>query len=354
MARPTAKEKAQEHDLLHPKYTEQLIAHGVVEKQLLAMINAKKLPHALLITGEKGIGKATLAYRLARFLLAPQEQDMGSLFGDPMPPESLFVDVESTTFKKIISGSHPDLLVLEGDDIKVDKTRTVGEFLSLKPAESSWRVVIVDSADAMNRNAANALLKILEEPPAQAVLILLSHNYGRLLPTIRSRCRQIRMAKLSEIEFAKIMANIAPDVSAIDYSVWGELSGYSAGVSLALIDGKADVLYKELLELLISLDSVKLHNFSDKFAKKEAERDWQVLVHLILFFIKRVASLQHGEITEIFAGEKHALQKIYNSKTLYLWTDLWDKINKLILDTDNLYLDKKQVIITIFRLIGNP
>ena len=353
MARPAAKEKAPEHNLLHPKYTEQLVAHGAVEKQVLAMINANKLPHALLITGEKGIGKATLAYRLARFLLTPQEQDMGSLFGDSMPPESLFVSADSQTFKKIISGSHPDLLVLEGDDIKIDKTREVGEFLSLKPAESSWRVVIIDSADAMNRNAANALLKILEEPPAQAVLILVSHNYGRLLPTIRSRCRQIRMAKLSEIEFAKIMASIAPDISALDYSVWGELSGYSAGVSLSLIDSKADVLYKEFIENITSSDVAKLHGFAEKFAKKDAEKDWQVLAHLILFFLKRVASLQHSKITEIFVGEKTALQKICNNKSLSLWTDLWEKINRLILDTDNLYLDKRQTIITIFRLILN-
>lgn len=351
MARPLAKEKLTENNLLHPKHTEQLIAHMSVEKQLLAMINANKLPHALLITGEKGIGKATLAYRLARFLLAPAEVDMGSLFGNPLPPESLFISPETSTFKKIISGSHPDLLVLEGDDIKIDKAREVGEFLSLKPAESSWRVVIVDSVDAMNRNAANALLKILEEPPSQAVLILVSHNYGRLLPTIRSRCRQIRMAKLSEIEFAKIMANIAPDISPADYSVWGELSGFSAGVSLTLIENKADILYKELLEIISTNETSKLHSFAEKFAKKENEKAWQTLTHLVLFLLKRIAVMNYSNLTEIFVGEKNLLKKLFHNKSDYTLTDLWERSIKLMNDTDNLYLDKKQTIITIVRAI---
>ena len=166
--RSAAEEVAEETPRFIPKLSEHLIAHGAAEKQLLALIAAKRLPHALLLTGPRGIGKATLAYRLARFLLAPPAAG-GSLFGEELPAESLHVAPAHPTFRRVAAGSHPDLLVLEGRGHQGGGDAQGREFLSLTPAEGEWRVVIIDCADAMNRSAANALLKTLEEPPSAGV-----------------------------------------------------------------------------------------------------------------------------------------------------------------------------------------
>jgi DNA polymerase-3 subunit delta' len=347
MARRTQEETVEETGVsLHPKCNERLVAHAAQEQRLLAMFNHKRLPHALLFTGQKGIGKATLAYRLARFLLAPQESG-GGLFGDALPPESLHIAAAHPTFRRVVSGGHPDMLVLEGDDIKIEDARKVPEFLSMTPAEGDWRVVIIDSAEAMNRNAANALLKTLEEPPSQAVIILVSHNPGELLPTIRSRCRVLRIPRLNEEEFAAVMLQAAPEVDRYDYGKWALLSGYSPGVALALVKGRADALYEELLERVTVHDTVKLHAFADRFARKDAESDWQIVKRLTLWLIARVASLGAGLGAEVFSGERAKLQHIHASKPAYFWTEIWEKTGNLFSDTERLYLDRKQAIISL-------
>ncbi len=351
MARRQQEETVEENSApLHPKCNERLIAHAQQEKQLLKMITDKRLPHALLFTGQQGIGKATLAYRLARFLLASQEPG-SSLFGDTLPPESLHIAATHSTFRRVISGGHPDLLMLEGDDIKIEEARKVPEFLSLTPAESDWRVVVIDSAEAMNRNAANALLKTLEEPPSQAVILLVSHNPGELLPTIRSRCRTFRIPALKEEEFASVMLQIAPEVERYDYGKWALLSGGSPGIALTLIEGEADVLYKELLERITEQDTVKLHAFADRFARKDADSDWQILKRLVLWLIPRLAALGSGIRAEVFQGELVKLQQIHAAKPAYFWTEIWDRLGSLFSDTERLYLDRKQAMITLMRAL---
>lgn len=338
--------------VLRPKCNEHLKGHQKQEKQLLAMINGHRLPHAFLFTGQRGIGKATLAYRLARFLLAEQKDSGNSLFGDPLPAESLYIPSNHPTFKRVVSGGHPDLLVLEGDDIKIEEARKVSEFLALTPAESNWRVVIIDCAEAMNRNAANALLKILEEPPSQAVLVLISHNPGQLLPTIRSRCRVLRLSSLGETEFADIVAGAMPQLQAYDYSKWALLSGFSPGVALTLMEGQADALYKELLENVTSKDTVRLHSFAERFARKDAEAQWQVLKRLVFWLITRIASSPAGIGQEVFPGEMETLMRLHASKPYYFWTELWEKTGSIFAETENLYLDRKQAMITLMRGMG--
>lgn len=348
MARRAAEEIDEEAtEVLHPKCSENLVAHAEQEQQLLALINGTRLPHAMLFTGQRGIGKATLVYRLARFLLSPQENAGASLFGDPLPVESLHIPAAHPTFKRVVSGGHPDLLVLEGDDIKIEEARKVPEFLSLTPAESVWRVVIIDCAEAMNRNSANALLKTIEEPPSNAVILLVSHNPGALLPTIRSRCRTFKIPALNESEFAAVMVNIAPQLDNREYPKWMLLSGSSPGIALELIEGKADELVATLLEQIAARDVVKLHAFADRFARKDAEKHWQVLKRMALWLIARIAAMPGGIKAELFPGEQGALHKIYTSKPAYFWTELWEKSQNLFAETEHLYLDRKQAIITL-------
>ncbi len=192
-----------------PRANPDLVGHESAEAALRRLFQSGRMPHAVLMTGPRGIGKATLAYRFARFVLAhgANGDDVGRLAEDE---GTLAVPAASGVFRRVASGGHADLLSVERaydprrrrlrSEIVVDETREIAAFLRLTAGEGGWRVVIVDGADAMNRSAANALLKILEEPPRQALLLLVAHNPGRLLPTIRSRCRRFPMTAVAAVD----------------------------------------------------------------------------------------------------------------------------------------------------------
>jgi len=204
-------------DILQPPQKSSFfIAHDNVETALLKQWNINRMPHALVLNGLKGIGKATFAYRLARFALK-ESRDGGEsgLFGEEGAPKTMDIANNHPVFTKIASGGHPDLLTIgrpfddkKGqfkDDIPVDDIRKVAPFLRKTSSDGGWRVVIIDDANTMNRNGQNALLKILEEPPKNALLILVTHGAGGLLPTIRSRCRFVSFDALDENQIAEIL-----------------------------------------------------------------------------------------------------------------------------------------------------
>jgi len=194
-----------------PRQAERLVGHDAALAAFHAAWRGGRLHHAWLIGGPPGIGKATLAFRIARWVLA----------GGPETDASLALPPSHPAFRKVAIGSHPDLAVLERSEntktgrmrteIVVDDVRTLASFLRLTPAESDWRVAIVDPADDLNREAANALLKILEEPPPRALVLLVAHAPGRLLPTIRSRCRRLMLRPLAEAEVAALLGSFTPE-----------------------------------------------------------------------------------------------------------------------------------------------
>src|SRR5215216_5419336 len=203
---------------VHPRETGALFGHREAEMALLNAYRSGRIPHAWLIGGPQGIGKATLAYRMARFVLANSR---------PMAPsvqhaETLALDPDEPVARQITAGSHGGLLALERglNDrgvlrtvITVDETRETISFFGSTAAVDGWRVCIVDTVDELNPNAANALLKILEEPPQQSLFLLVSHAPARALPTIQSRCRKLPLRALSTedvVRAASKAANIAP------------------------------------------------------------------------------------------------------------------------------------------------
>src|SRR5215216_727506 len=152
----------------------------------------------------------------------PAPRENPELLGREAAEDGLAVPPQSGVFRRVASGGHADLLTIERaydprrrrlrGEIVVDDTREIAAFMRLTAAEGGWRVVVVDGADEMNRSAANALLKILEEPPRHALLLLVAHSPGRLLPTIRSRCRRFPMPPLPEATVAELLARYRPEL----------------------------------------------------------------------------------------------------------------------------------------------
>jgi DNA polymerase-3 subunit delta' len=206
--------------LPHPCETEHLFGHDGACAQVLEAFNGDRMHHAWMLTGPKGIGKASLAYHIARFLLAA-EPTGDNLFGTSPPATSLFVPADLQVARRIRAGSEPGLCVLRRpvDEktgklktvIPVDTVRELRRFFSLSAGGNGRRVVIVDCIDEMNANAANALLKVLEEPPQNAVLLLVTHQPSRILPTIRSRCRTLACAPLSPEDLQRAFAQALPE-----------------------------------------------------------------------------------------------------------------------------------------------
>ena len=198
-----------------PRENPFLFGHQTAEATLATAARSGRLHHAWLITGPVGVGKATLAWRFARKLLA-----------GPIPDDSLALPAGDPIFRRVAAGSHADLLAIGREvnpktgalrgEITVDSVRRVRGFLRLTPAEAGWRVVLVDGADVMNRNAANALLKSLEEPPPRALLLLTCAAPGRLPPTIRSRCRVLDLSSLGDPDMRALLAAALPRQTALE------------------------------------------------------------------------------------------------------------------------------------------
>ena len=247
----------------HPRETPRLIGQDGPQAAFLDAYTGGRLHHGWLITGPRGVGKATLAWRIARFLLATPPAAEDGLFGAPPPPASLDIAPDHPVARRMLAGSEPGLFVLRRpwDDkakrlkaqITVDEVRKLKNFFSLSAADGGHRVVIVDAADEMNPNAANALLKLLEEPPARTTLLLISHQPSRLLPTIRSRCRTLRLAPLPPGAMAEALAAAGEQADPAQALALAELAGGSVGGAIRLTHLDGLKLYADLVALLGTL-----------------------------------------------------------------------------------------------------
>jgi DNA polymerase-3 subunit delta' len=344
-----------------PRENPLLLGHEAAESVLLQAYRSGRLPHAWLLSGPRGIGKATLAFRFARFLFVEGGAGAG-LFA--APPTSLAVAPEHPVFRRVVSGGHADLLVVERgfdpkrkklrSEIVVVDTRSIAGFLRLTPAEGAWRVVIVDGADTMNRNAANALLKILEEPPQKALLLLVSDNPGRLLPTIRSRCRILTLKPLAETEVSEVLARYRPDLSAGDRAVLAQLAEGSIGRALDLAAAGGVGLYRSLVRLLDglpTLDGGAVHALADKLARGDGDDAYRIFAELLPGWVARMVALATGSgegERAALPGEAQIMRRLAGRRGLDQWVDVWENLNQLFALADSVNLDRKQVVLNAF------
>lgn len=357
--------EAEDDDPFAPRRQAQLIGQADAEAEFLAAYNAGRLPHAWLIAGPRGVGKATLAFLIARFVLAQgddSKDDGPGLFGDPLPkakPTSLDIAPEHPVFRRVSSGGHSDLRVYERTvnaktgrlhrDISVEEIRDVRSFLSLTPAEGAWRVVIVDSADDMNSNSANALLKILEEPPKRALLLVITHEPGRLLPTIRSRCRRLWLGPLDDNAMRKLLSSRAPQLSTDDVTLALHLAEGSIGRALELAEDGGIELFREVRDLIAKLprlDLIELHRLGDKAARDNTGETLKSLGEMIDWLVLRLTR----SAARIEQGTWAAVPQ-QSAASLDRWIEVWDKTRRLFGEAEGLNLDRKQVVLETFLAI---
>ena len=318
-------------ELRHPREVFDLTGHEAAEEALEATRARGRLHHAWLLTGPEGAGKATFAYRAARRLLgAPEDLAYGVLGSSPDHPVS----------RQIIARSHPDLFVLErvGEDgkvrkvIPVDEARGLSEFFSKSPASAPHRVAIVDAADDLNVNAANAILKTLEEPPAHGVLLMVSHSPGRLLATIRSRCRRLAFQPLP-LEQAAAFVREREDVTAEDALRLARMAGGAPGRAWALAGANAiamDDAARALIEGLPRLDEAMALSLADRFRGGEGQAQFNLL-------FDRLAERVHGFTMERAGQGIGGLDR---------WAQAWETLQRLPREVEALNLDRADALFT--------
>ena len=343
-----------------PRANPDLLGQEAAERAFLQAWQSGRLAHAWLLTGPRGIGKATLAFRIARFVLAGGGVAESGLFGAP-EPAGLEIPTDHSVFRRIASGGHADFKLIErgwADDkqsrrrseIVIEDVRDVGAFMALTPAEGGWRVVIVDAADEMNRNAANAILKILEEPPKRALMLLVSHSPGRLLPTIRSRCRRLAMKPLSDAIVTDLLRRHHPELGAEDLSALTALAGGSIGRALALQAQGGLALYGEMVKLLGGLPALPgsaLHDFSERIGR---QADSVALFGELLtgWLADAACAAAGGSSRAVLAGEGALQQRLVARAGLERWTGLWEKTGSLFERGEAVHLDGRQVVLNAF------
>lgn len=285
-----------------PRATEHLIGHEAIEKQLLEMYAAKRFPHGLVFSGAEGIGKSVMAFRLARFLFAQAEKNNEgpSLFGDaPIAATSLFIPHTDAIFQRVVSGGNPDFLTIGRlvDDktgrlkgsVGVDEIRKIAPFLRhTSSVENGWRIVIVDDADTMTRSSQNSLLKILEEPPERALLILIAHRAGALLPTVYSRCMHIPFSRLDDAPITAALTGRTdkkgvPQIVALAEGSLGRAYDYALPEHAELIEKSLNVLQK-----FPAFKWGEIQKFADLFGNKGNDDAQRIFRSAILSLVSRL------------------------------------------------------------------
>lgn len=332
-----------------PRDNDCLIGHEEAEKVFLDAWVSGRMAHSWMICGPQGVGKASLAYVIARFVLSGGGDSGGGLFGGG--PDTLRIATDHSVFKTIASGGHPDLKVVQRgwtdagqtkqrSDIVVSDVREAGHFLSMTPALGGWRVVIIDTADDMNRNAANAILKVLEEPPRNALILLVVNSPGRLLATIRSRCRRLSLKPLSTPVVGELIARYAPEMSPEDAGRLATLAQGSIGRALDLGDAGGLELYDQVAKLLDGLPrtpSTAFHAFAEKGAN---DAGWSTIPQLI-----------ERWLTDHIRARAEMGQSGQGAGGVESWLGVWEKVRTLFARADAVNLDRKQTLLTALTMV---
>ena len=327
-----------------PRETSALFGHGDAERTLLAAYRGGRMPHAWLIGGPPGVGKATLAYRVARFVLAHPD----AAAQDVETAQTLALDSTNPVARCIAAQAHPDILTLERTAgptgtirsvITVDDVRRTVGFFGSTAGAGGWRICIVDSADDLQSpQGANALLKVLEEPPSRALFLLVSHAPGRLLATIRSRCRRLTLRALEAADVAQAAAQ-ALERDPEDREVLKAAAAAQGSVARAttLLGGAALAIRDRMIELLGGLpqiDPQALHALGDTLGRSD-DTAFDTFVETIQDWLSaqlHVSGAPAGRLARV--------------------AEVWEKLDRAARDVEVFNLDRKPMVFAVFGLLA--
>ncbi len=314
-----------------PEQSERVLGHDQARQTFLNNWRSSRLHHAWLLSGARGTGKATLAFHLAKLLLSDAAQDQ---------------NIDLNVHRQVAQGAHPGLLHLTRpwDEktkkfktaLSVDEIRRTQQFYGLTSATGNWRITIVDAADDMNASAANALLKVLEEPPSRSLFFVLTHSAGRLLPTIRSRCQALPLSPLDEPTVVDLLKSFELETNSTRISKAAELSSGSVRQALQMLEGdvlKAWQSFEKLAEASGEAgDWSAVHKLADMLSRRGQEQAFAQFTEMACNWIADRARRNEDRRLPILAG----------------WAEVWEKINRSVRLAEAYNLDRKQVILSLF------
>ncbi len=333
-----------------PEEQDRWYGDSAVETQVLRAFTSGRMHHALLIGGPKGVGKATLAFRIARFVLAnpePRSADAGSLD----------VSSDHRVFRQVAAGAHPNLLVLRRPwdeqakryrtEVTVGEVRRIQSFFGSTAGEPGWRVCIVDTADELNTSAANALLKMLEEPPSNGLFILVTNRPGQLLPTIRSRCHRIDLKPLPVDELQSALATGMPEASAAERDLAAQLAGGSLRRAIEFLQEEGGGTYQQFAKLtqtLPEVDYAGVHALADRVAIRGRDDAFDAFVGVVEDWLSRRVRNESEPAAP--------LPQPVQAASLASWADVWEKVRDTTLQAETLNLDRRQVVLQVFMALA--
>ncbi|MDD3181504.1 MAG: DNA polymerase III subunit delta' [Alphaproteobacteria bacterium] len=337
-------------DIPAPNQSLAVIGHEAAKRQIEAAYASGRMHHAWLITGEAGIGKATFAMHIAHMILSGGENKFGRF------------NPEHQAARLIMSEAHPDLFVLRRpyddkarrfkDVIPVEDARKLGPFLSMTASYGHGRVALIDEAHTLNRNGQNAILKMIEEPPTGATILLTATTVGALLPTIRSRCRVLKLDPLSNSELDVVLARLSIDVPEDQPKdkLYQAAHG-SIGRALSLIQTNVLPLYQEILTILTAmptLDLVRVHKLADGIGRKDESETYLALTSLVVDTLREaVLCAAQGKSDPTGLAVKMA-----GSGRLDKALDIWDNTRQTFAMTESASLDRKLALINALSAIS--
>lgn len=351
-ARPrSADEAAPEADRCeaapHPRETYSFFGHAEAEAELLHAYRSERLPQALIIGGPQGVGKATLAWRLARFILAnPSPTDPGV-----QSAADLFTPEDNEAARQIAALAHPDLFLLRRawnektkkhfTDIRVDDVRRAIHMFQQASGRGGYRICIVDSAEDLNLSGANALLKLIEEPPPRSLFLIVAHRPNRVLATIRSRSGKIGLRPIGSADMARIVTALGPPWSEASEAVIEAATARGHGSVrevLRLLDGGGidlDASLRAMLDRLPAIDWRQVHALADRVAPRENSNDYETMLASVLDWLD-------AQIRRDAASEVDRLPQLAR------YAEVWEKAAGAARESEALNLDRRPLVFSIF------
>ena len=350
----------------HPRKTLNLFGHKKAQTEILDALKNEKIHHAWLVCGSKGIGKATLVWKMARTLLTMDP--LATISNHSNSPTNLNVAIEHPIYKRTLALTEPKLHLLRRNwdpkterfrqSITIEDIRALKGFFNLSSTDDGRRVVIIDSADDLQTAGANALLKVLEEPPAKTTILIVSHNPSRLLPTIKSRCRILNLKPLGYKDLQQGIAQVLEMDNKINDSI-SELANGSIGNAMHLLNNRGIETYESLCQLFglsPSFDRPKAIELTSELTRKNSEQNFDILISMLNIFINRLALTGAGAPpqVEVVQSEFNILNKLSpNLSSAKIWSELGQNILNNAIKAKTVNLEPSSVILDLFLKFDN-